>query len=104
MASWERRGIRFWQDEWLGEGKLKDRFPNIYSIAYEREIQVENVHESDAGGEGWTVRVKRNLKDWEVEQYCNLLLFLTNIKLMENGDRRMVTAEYGNLTRRKASW
>lgn len=61
-----RREIRFWQDEWLGEGRLKERFPNIFSIAQEKDIMVENV-----------------------EEYCNMLSCLTNIKLMENGDSRI---------------
>lgn len=60
------RGTHFWQDEWLGEGRLKERFPNIFSIAQEKDIMVENV-----------------------EEYCNMLSCLTNIKLMENGDSRI---------------
>ncbi|XP_021889826.1 uncharacterized protein LOC110808596 [Carica papaya] len=56
------------KDEWQGEGKLKDRFPNIYNIACERDILVKKEYESGSWGRGWNLQVKRNLKDWKVEE------------------------------------
>lgn len=47
------------------------------------------MYESGEGGGVWNIRVKRNLKDWEVEEYCNLLLCLDDIKLMDDRDSRI---------------
>lgn len=35
----------------------------------------------------WNVMITRNLKDWEVEEYVNLLHTLTDIQLCTNDDR-----------------
>lgn len=37
----------------------------------------------------WSVRVNRNLQDWEVDDYNNLLLCFTNIKLAEYKVKRV---------------
>lgn len=66
-----------------------DKFPNIYSIAKERDIMVEKACEGGERRGSWNVRVNRHLKDWEVGEYCNLLGCLTNILLKETGDSRL---------------
>lgn len=37
----------------------------------------------------WTVRVSRNLNDWEVIEYQEMLLLLSQIKLGNHNDKRV---------------
>lgn len=72
-------------DWWLGGGGcLKDRFPNIYAIAQNKNILVEDVW--NGVGE-WSVMVNRYLNDWEVKEHENLLFLLSKISSSTDKDK-----------------
>lgn len=68
--------------------KLKDTFPRIYAVARNKE-RVKKAYEAVGGGWAWNVLIKRNLQDWELEEYVNLLLCLSSFKLVEHKDKRV---------------
>lgn len=71
----------------MGDCKLKNRFPSIFVIAQDMD---KSYVESGVGGD-WSVRVCRNLQDWEVEDYCNLLKCLAGIRMGNQRDERLWT-------------
>lgn len=71
-------------------------FPLIFAISKDKDITVENAFE---GGRFWNVEVKRNLQDWEVEEYENLLQTLATILLSKKEDKlRSNLMKNGNFT------
>lgn len=69
----------FWTDVWEDGGCFINRFPRIYAIAHDKNARVEEVWSGSGGVGMWNITVTRNLKDWEVEEFENLLLMLSNV-------------------------
>lgn len=81
--------IRFWKDLWVGDIKLMHRFPTICAIAHDKDIHVDKAYLGSDEGRDWEVQVCRNLQDWEMDEYCNLLSFLSEIRLGNQKDQRI---------------
>lgn len=81
--------IRFWDDNWMGDSNLKDRFPSIFAIATNKRAYVNELFMRSGTGGDWCVQVGRNLQDWEVEEYCNLLNLLAGLSLGNGKDERI---------------
>lgn len=80
--------MRFWEDMWLGNQPLKDRFPTIYRIS--------NLHNkpisSFASGLDlstapnpipWDFNLVRNLRENEIADFCSILEVLEEVRLIE---------------------
>lgn len=78
--------IRFWHDEWLDGGCLKTRFPRIYAIAQSKNMRVEEAYATENGGLSWTVNVSRNLNDWEVFDYEEVLRLVSQCQISGEAD------------------
>ncbi|XP_021911993.1 uncharacterized protein LOC110825801 [Carica papaya] len=78
--------ISFWEDEWLGEGCLMRRYPRIYAIAQNKKIAVEEAYRVTKEKVKWSVFISRNLNDWEISEYGDLLKILEAQQLKTNDD------------------
>lgn len=78
--------IRFWQDIWCGQMSLQNQFPHIYAIAKDKTTLLENAYGASTPLV-WDVSVTRNLQDWEVMEYENLLQLLADVKAGTEPDR-----------------
>ncbi|KAG5598573.1 hypothetical protein H5410_029943 [Solanum commersonii] len=58
------RKVRFWCDNWLGHGPLKELFPEFFSIATMPDINLE----SAKGVHRWNITFRTLLHDWELEK------------------------------------
>lgn len=65
--------INFWEENWVGDGNLKGRFPNIFSIAQNKNLLVEAAYQVSNGMVVWSINLNRNLNDGELGEYENLL-------------------------------
>uniref|UniRef100_A0A1U7V1A2 Uncharacterized protein LOC104212559 n=1 Tax=Nicotiana sylvestris TaxID=4096 RepID=A0A1U7V1A2_NICSY len=65
---------KFWTEKWIGDSTLKEAFPNLFLIARNTESLVSHNRE----GNTWSPILRRNLQDWEVEDYIDLLKLLEN--------------------------
>lgn len=54
--------ITFWEDNWLGQGTLKQLFPDIHIL---NQQQIATVGEVWAN-QGWNLTFRRLLNDWEI--------------------------------------
>lgn len=79
--------IKFWKDEWIEGGCLMSHFPRIFEISQSRNMVVKEAYKENNGSQTWEVNVYRNLKDWEVQDYINLLSLLETQELNDIGDR-----------------
>jgi len=70
------RKIRFWEDNWLGNGSLKRLFPDIHHLNQQQESTLYEVWSEH----GWNLTYRRLMQDWEVERlaefYGTLYQFL----------------------------
>lgn len=62
MNNW--RKIRFWEDNWLGNGSLKLLFPDIHHLNQQQESTLHEVWSEH----GWNLTYRRLMQDWEVER------------------------------------
>ncbi|KAK1300345.1 hypothetical protein QJS10_CPB13g01076 [Acorus calamus] len=60
------RAIRFWHDQWVGDTPLKSKFPEIFTIAADKDGLVEQFWTLDSEG-GWVIGLQRAPEDGEVE-------------------------------------
>lgn len=78
--------IRFWHDTWCGQMSLQSQFPHIFAIARNKDILLENAY-GISSPLTWNVTVTRNLKEWEVEEYENILQILVSVKMGTETDK-----------------
>ena len=76
-CSWEvgdSREIRFWEDKWMENVKLKEKFPRLFSICSDKESLLWQVGEMQENlGCGWKIDWRRRLFEWERGQEQELL-------------------------------
>lgn len=61
-------------------------FPKIFEIVQFRNMVVKEVYKEHNGNRFWEVNVLRNLNDWEIQEYENLLSLLEAQKLNNSAD------------------
>lgn len=66
---------------------LKDRFPRIFAIAQEKCIFVEAIYGNGRMDGVWSVDVVRNLNDWEVGEYEDLLHLVSDVHVTTKRDQ-----------------
>ncbi|KAE8663709.1 hypothetical protein F3Y22_tig00112921pilonHSYRG00052 [Hibiscus syriacus] len=76
--------IRFWQDSWAADYPLQFLFPRLFSVSSKRSGKLCEFGEFLPSGWVWDVQVRRNLNDWEVEQWCNLVSFISPYSLSKD--------------------
>lgn len=74
--------IHFLEDRWVGEVPLKDSFRSLFSLAIDPKEFVVNTF--DDGGNVWMLRLHRDLNEWELDEWYNLLSLLDGLKLDPN--------------------
>uniref|UniRef100_M1A801 Reverse transcriptase zinc-binding domain-containing protein n=1 Tax=Solanum tuberosum TaxID=4113 RepID=M1A801_SOLTU len=54
--------VAFWKDIWCGQWPLNQNFPELYNLCQAQDATVAELWT----GQGWNLRLRRNLNDWEV--------------------------------------
>ena len=63
------RKIKFWDDDWLGNGSLKQLFPDMYLLNQQQESTLQEVWTP----QGWNLTYRRLMQDWEVEDWLKFM-------------------------------
>jgi hypothetical protein len=58
---------KFWEELWVGNQPLCDRFPRLYSISIQREVMVSNMGSWIDNAWRWDFRWRRRFFDWETD-------------------------------------
>ena len=83
MGNGER--VKFWHDQWCGVSPLKGAFPELFSIAADKDAAVADLMSVRNGKILWEVVFVRNFQDWEMESLVSLLDLIYSISLNESG-------------------
>ena len=65
--------VKFWSNVWCGESTLKGDFPDLFSIAANKEADVADYLMIRNGNIHWEVTFEQNLQDWEMESLTSFL-------------------------------
>jgi hypothetical protein len=71
---------RFWEDIWVGEVSLQQRFPQLFLISVQQDTTIASVWNSNEIP-GWNLRWRRRLFEWELNLLNELLLLLSSVSL-----------------------
>lgn len=63
--------IRFWDDEWVGNFSLKDKYPRIFAVTQNKNMFVNEANKGVGKDRVWNVQVIRNLNDQETTTNAN---------------------------------
>jgi hypothetical protein len=77
---------RFWEDVWVGEEALRQRFPRLFSISNQHNGSVASMRDPEAAN-GWNFRWRRRLFEWESTLFNELLLLINSASLTDAEDR-----------------
>lgn len=76
------RRTLYWNDDWLGDGSVKELFPDFYSIATLPEANLETVK----GVQRWNITFKRLLHDLVLERVVELFKILNSFHGLKDSD------------------
>ncbi|KAE8656768.1 hypothetical protein F3Y22_tig00116997pilonHSYRG00308 [Hibiscus syriacus] len=79
------KGIRFWQDKWLGNRPLQDLFPRIFAPAIYKEGPIYDFGVKDEVGWSWNIPLRREAFDRERLQWEGLLRSLESFSFLATG-------------------
>ena len=82
--------INFWDDWWLKELVLEAAFPRIYALAKNKKGKIVEYGEWSEDRWVWRVQLRRNLFDWELNQWEELLALLDNVSLYPNFKDKLI--------------
>lgn len=74
----------FWNDPWLQESVLKERFNRLYNLATNKNVMVAGAGAWWESGWKWVTNWRRPLFSWEAKLLNELKLILSSVELKEN--------------------
>ncbi|KAE8735716.1 Replication factor C subunit 1 [Hibiscus syriacus] len=80
------RLIEFWNDVWVNDSTLKNQFPRIFSLSTNKWGKVVEFGCFENNCWVWNIQLRRNLCDWELEQWITLMPLIDNIVLIDSVD------------------
>nr|CAN77925.1 hypothetical protein VITISV_028684 [Vitis vinifera] len=78
--------VRFWIDPWCGNNVLSEAFPDLFSMAAQRNVTVEDYWDQNLSQGGWSLRLLRDFNDWELGLVDNMLIELRNYRVTMEED------------------
>ena len=73
--------IRFWTDPWCGNNVLSQGFPDLFSMAAQMNVTVEEYWDQNLGQGEWNLRLLRDFNDWELGMVGNQLVELREYRV-----------------------
>jgi hypothetical protein len=77
------RDIRFWEDRWLGNFTLQQRFPSLYNLVHRKNDIVANV----CAMSPLNVSFRRGLVGVNLQNWYNLVSLVVNVSLNNSSDK-----------------
>ncbi|KAK2654610.1 hypothetical protein Ddye_014466 [Dipteronia dyeriana] len=74
---------KLWSDIMVEGSSLKEAFPRIYALAMDKLGCIKNYRLRDGSEWEWEISLRRNLFDWEIDQWRCFLDCLMNTKVMD---------------------
>jgi len=77
--------INFWNDKWIGEVPLKEKFPRLYANSINKEATIREIGCWNNESWEWNLAWRMELFDWETPQLALMMEQLLDKSL--NGER-----------------
>lgn len=90
MAIGRGNKMRFWDEVWIDQILLKHQFPRIYGLAISKSSLVEDFVEWSSRSWHWSIKLRRRLFDWEINQWDELMSCLQKVSLQKNKDDKLI--------------
>ncbi|WMV47091.1 hypothetical protein MTR67_040476 [Solanum verrucosum] len=78
----------FWEEVWVGQASLKASFPDLFSLSLQKVATVKEIRDA----QGWNLRFRRPLNDWEVNRMVEFLNILERYKELSNSEDKLLWA------------
>ncbi|WMV54149.1 hypothetical protein MTR67_047534, partial [Solanum verrucosum] len=78
----------FWEEVWAGQASLKASFPDLFSLSLEKVATVKEMRDA----QGWNLKFRRPLNDWEVNRMVEFLNILERYKELSNREDKLLWA------------
>ncbi|KAF5177123.1 hypothetical protein FRX31_033289, partial [Thalictrum thalictroides] len=78
--------IRFWYDIWAGDSTFALQFPRFLSLSDMKNGTVREMWQENCEGGNWQLNLRRNLKEWEMTMFEDLISKIDVSTLAEEGD------------------
>lgn len=94
------RKVLFWDDDWLGNGCLKQLFPDIYLLNQQQQATIQEVWNNN----GWNLTFRRMMNDWEIDRSAEFYGTIQHFGGLEVGEDtlRWTSDSKGNFTANSA--
>jgi hypothetical protein len=73
---------RFWDDTWIGDKPLKDTYPSLYHIAWDKHVMVSRVLSSRS----LNISFRRSLVNNNLSHWLQLVARVSNVVLVDDKD------------------
>ncbi|GKV24334.1 hypothetical protein SLEP1_g33961 [Rubroshorea leprosula] len=73
--------IKFWWDEWCGEGQLANRFPRLYLLSAGKDFKVSQSRGWLNGTWIWHLEWRKGLHSWEEQEVSELMKMINDITI-----------------------
>jgi len=78
--------IRFWEDKWVGNLELKNKFPRLFSLCGDKDKLLECCGVWEEGEWNWELGWRRNLFEWEKLQVGQLIEEIRGLSIVPDID------------------
>ncbi|WMV26836.1 hypothetical protein MTR67_020221 [Solanum verrucosum] len=80
----------FWEEVWAGQASLKASFPDLFSLSLQKVATVKEMRDA----QGWNLKFRRPLNDWEVNRMVEFLNILEQYKELNNREDIVMGSRY----------
>jgi len=88
--------IRFWEDVWVGNSKLKTLFPRLFSLSLNQGHKVEEVGGWEGSMWRWTLSWRRARFEWETVMESELGDIISRVVVMKDENDALVWSSEAN--------
>jgi hypothetical protein len=76
----------FWDEHWIGDQSLRQRFPRLFGISMQRNEMIHKMGRMIGGRWQWELQWRRSLFAWEEEQFRDFLDIIAPFTPSNHGD------------------